>query len=281
MNRTLLQAQLLFDDMGKSEKKVAEWLLSHAGEVMPYSITELAELSESSEATIVRFSKRLGFSGYQELKLSLAQEHDHRVVLPTITPHDSCFEILEKVCNDAYLSLERTKRLLVSDTMTAAAERIAAARRCVLIGLGSSASVAQDAANKFLRAGCNSYAYGDTHMQTIAISRLSEGDVVIGISQSGSSKDVVEGLRLARSRGVTTIAVTGTERSPIIRQSDIVLLTDTEEVRHGTLALNSHISRLMVLDALCYYIAYRNGERVTGSLSENEPTLESKRVHEE
>ncbi len=281
MNRTLLQAQLLYDDMGKSEKKVAEWLLSHAGEVLPYSITELAELSESSEATIVRFSKRLGFSGYQELKLSLAQEHEHRVVLPTITRTDSCFEILEKVCNDAYLSLERTKRLLVADTMTAAAEKIAAARRCVLIGLGSSASVAQDAANKFLRAGCNSYAYGDTHMQTIAISRLSEGDVVIGISQSGSSKDIVEGLRLARSRGVTTIAVTGTERSPIIRQSDIVLLTDTEEVRHGTLGLNSHISRLMVLDALCYYIAYRNGDRVTGSLRENELTLESKRVHEE
>ncbi len=281
MNRTLLQAQLLYDDMGKSEKRVAEWLLSHAGEVLPYSITELAELSESSEATIVRFSKRLGFSGYQELKLSLAQEHDHRVVLPTITETDSCFEILEKVCNDAYLSLERTKRLLVADTMTAAAERIAAARRCVLIGLGSSASVAQDAANKFLRAGCSSYAYGDTHMQTIAISHLGEGDVVIGISQSGSSKDIVEGLRLARSRGVTTIAVTGTERSPIIRQSDIVLLTDTEEVRHGALALNSHISRLMVLDALCYYIAYRNGERVTGSLSENDPALESKRVHED
>ena len=281
MNRTLLQAQLLYDEMGKSEKKVADWLLSHPGEVLPYSITELAELAESSEATIVRFSKRLGYSGYQELKLSLATEHENRVVSPTITSTDSCFEILEKVCNDAYLSLERTKRLLVADAMTEAAERIASARKCVLIGLGSSASVAIDAANKFLRAGCNSYAYADTHMQTIAISQLSEGDVVIGISQSGSSKDIVDGLRLARSRGAATIAVTGTERSPIVRQSDVVLLTDTEEVRHGTLALNSHISRLMVLDALCYYIAYRNGERVTGAFRENELTLESKRVHEE
>ncbi len=281
MNRTLLQAQLLYDEMGKSEKKVADWLLSHPGEVLPYSITELAALSESSEATIVRFSKRLGYSGYQELKLSLAREHESRVVSPTVTAEDSCFEILEKVCNDAYLSLERTKRLLVADAMTVAAEKIAAARKCVLIGLGSSASVAVDAANKFLRAGCNSYAYADTHMQTIAISQLGERDVVIGISQSGSSKDIVDGLRLARSRGAATIAVTGTERSPIVRQSDIVLLTDTEEVRHGSLALNSHISRLMVLDALCYYIAYRNGERVTGSLRENELTLESKRVREE
>lgn len=281
MNRTLLQMQLLYDDMGKSEKKVADWLLSHPGEVLPYSITELALLSCSSEATIVRFSKRLGYSGYQELKLSLAQEKENRVISPNISSSDSCFEILEKVCNDAYLSLERTKRLLVADSMTAAANVIASARKCVLIGLGSSASVASDAANKLLRAGCNTYAYGDTHMQTIAISQLGEGDVVIGISQSGSSKDIVDGLRLAKSRGVTTISVTGTERSPILRQSDIALITDTEEVRHSTLALNSHVSRLMVLDALCYYIVYRNEEKIAGSLRENELSLESKRVHDE
>ncbi len=280
MNRTLLQAQLLYDAMGKSERRVADWLLSHPGEILPYSITELAEKCGSSEATIVRFSKRLGLSGYQELKISLAQERAHRVVSPNITASDSCFEILEKVCNDAYLSLERTKRLLVADSMTKAAEVIASARRCLLIGLGSSASVAQDAAGKLLRAGCNTYAYGDTHMQSIAISQLGPADAVVGVSQSGSSKDIVDGLRLARSRGATTISVTGNDRSPILRQSDIALVTDTEEVRHSALALNSHISRLMVFDALCYYIIYRNEEKIAGSLRENERALESKRAHE-
>ncbi len=281
MNRILLQAQLLYDDMGKSERRVADWLLSHPGEVLPFSITELAEHCGSSEATIVRFSKRLGLAGYQALKLSLAQEREHRVVSPNITSSDSCFEILEKVCNDAYLSLERTKRLLVADSMTAAAKIIAGARKCVLIGVGSSASVATDAANKFLRAGCNTYAYADTHMQTVAISQLTKGDAVVGISQSGSSKDIVDALRLARSREVATVCVTGSDRSPIIRQSDVALVTDTEEVRHSMLALNSHISRLMVLDALCYYIIYRNEEKITGSLREDERSLESKRIHDE
>ena len=73
MNRTLLQAQLLYNDMGRSEKKVADWLFSHSGEVLPYSITDLASLCESSEATIVRFSKRLGCTGYQDLKITLAK----------------------------------------------------------------------------------------------------------------------------------------------------------------------------------------------------------------
>ena len=82
MNRTLLQAQLMYNDMGKSEKKVADWLFSHSGEILPYSITDLASKCDSSEATIVRFSKRLGCSGYQELKIVLAQELDKKVIVP-------------------------------------------------------------------------------------------------------------------------------------------------------------------------------------------------------
>ena len=280
MNRTLLQAQLMYNDMGRSEKKVADWLFSHPGEVLPYSITDLASKCESSEATIVRFSKRLGLSGYQDLKIMLAKEHEKKVIAPTITSSDDCFSIFEKVCNDAYMSLERTKKTLSAESMTEAATVIADARRVVLIGLGASAQVAEDASNKLLRAGCNSSAYSDTHMQMIAVSQLGEGDVVIGISQSGSSKDVVEAMKMARLKGATTVSITSKERSPISRQSDILLLTDTEETMHSSLGLNSHISRLIVIDALCYKIVYQNSE-IAHSVGESEEELKSKRIVEE
>ena len=279
MNRTLLQAQLLYNDMGRSEKKVADWLFSHSGEVLPYSITDLASLCESSEATIVRFSKRLGCTGYQDLKITLAKEHEKKVIAPMITGEDDCFAIFEKVCNDAYMSLERTKKTLSAEAMTRAAKAIAEARRVVLIGLGTSASVAEDASNKFLRAGCNASAYADTHMQAIAVSQLREGDVLIGVSQSGASKDIVEALKAGRSHGATTIALTSKEKSPIARQSDILLLTDTEETRHSSLGLNSHISRLVVIDALCYKIVYENSARAF-SIGETEEELRSKRIYE-
>lgn len=279
MNRTLLQAQLMYDDMGRSEKRVADWLFSHSGEILPYSITDLASKCDSSEATIVRFSKRLGCSGYQDLKLTLAKEHEKKVITPTITSSDDCFSIFEKVCNDAYMSLERTKKTLSAESMTSAAEAISRARRVVLIGLGASAQVAEDASNKLLRAGSNSSAYSDTHMQMIAVSQLGKGDVVIGISQSGSSKDVVESMKMARGRGATTISITSKERSPIARQSDILLLTDTEETRHSSLGLNSHISRLIVIDALCYKIVYQNAQRAH-SVGESEAELQSKRIIE-
>ncbi len=278
MNRTLLIAQSLYSEMGKSEKKVADWLFSHSGENFSYSITEFAEKCDSSEATIVRFSRRLGFSGFGELKLSLAQEVERKIISPYVTESDSCYEIFEKLCNDTYLSLERTKKMLASESMAEAVRALSSARKIVLVGLGSSATAAAEAANKLLRAGCNASSYADTHMQAIAVSQLTESDVLIGVSQSGSSKDVVECLKIAKSRGVTTICVTGKEKSPLTRQSDIALVTDTEEVRHGYLGLNSHLSRTLLMDALCIGIAYA-GDRLDG-ISSNAQALESKRITE-
>jgi DNA-binding MurR/RpiR family transcriptional regulator len=267
----------MYNDMGRSEKKVADWLFSHSGEILPYSISDLASKCDSSEATIVRFSKRLGYSGYQDLKIVLAKEAEKSVILPTISEKDNCYEIFEKVCNDAYMSLERTKKSLSPDAMTRAAKVISQARRVVIIGLGSSAAVAEDASNKFLRAGCNSAAYSDTHMQAIAAGQLHEGDVLMGISQSGSSRDIVDCMKMARARGAFTISITSKERSPITRQSDILLITDTEETLHSELGLNSHLARLVVIDALCYKMVYENSVRAF-NIGETEQELLSKRI---
>ncbi len=278
MNRVLLQTQLCYGDMGRAERRVADYLLAHRDEGMPPSITALAEICNTSEATIVRYSRRLGYSGYQEMKLALAQDAAHTTVSPNIRSEDNCFRVLEKVCNDAYLSLERTKRIISPEALDKAAEALASAGKIVLVGLGSSAAVAEEAANKLLRAGCVAAAYSDTHMQTIAMSYLNAGDVAVGVSQSGSSKDIVDALRLARSRGATTVCITGREKSPVMRHSDIVLLTDTDELRHTVLAINSHISRLAVVDALCFRVAYHNEERIISSNVSNESSLRSKRV---
>ena len=252
----------------------------HSGEVLPYSITDLASKCESSEATIVRFSKRLGCAGYQDLKLNLAKEHDKKTISPTITSEDDTFSIFEKVCNDAYMSLERTKKTLSPEAMSRAAKAIAEARRVVVIGLGASGSVAEEASNKFLRAGCNSSFFTDTHMQAVAVSQLRRGDCLIGISQSGSSKDIVESMKAARAHGALTISITSREKSPIARQSDVLLLTDTGETRHSTLGLSSHLSRLVVIDSLCYKIVYQNTERADG-IGESEAELISKRIIDE
>ena len=131
MNRALLQVQLCYESMGRAERLAADYLLSHTEDVLALSITELASRCGTSEATLVRLSRRLGYGGYQELKLALAQDAEHRTVTPNIEDSDSCYAIFEKVCNDAYLSLERTKRMISGEALERAANLLASAGRIV------------------------------------------------------------------------------------------------------------------------------------------------------
>ena len=90
----------------------------------------------------------------------------------------------------------------------------------------------------------------------------------------------MEALKFAKSRGISTVCITGTDKSPIMKQSDIVLLTDTEETKHGSPAICSHFSRLVVIDSLCYYLVYKNEPNGKGLDDESEKNLRSKRVTE-
>lgn len=276
-NNTHLKIQLYYNDMSKAEKRIADWLRENPGEIISLSIVELAEKCRSSEATIVRFAKHLGFSGYQGLKIALAREDGTKIVNKTITGDETCYEIYEKICNDIYLSLEKTKKSLDEKNLSLASEKILSAERIVILGLGNSASVAIDASHKLMRVGCNAVAYTDSHMQAIAASQLSSADVVIGISHSGSSTDIVDCVKIAKNRGATAIAITSKGKSPLIKVSDISLCTDADETRYSILALNSRIAQLAIIDSLYTYIIIRRDERSMSAIESTEKALMSKK----
>ncbi len=277
MDRITLQIKLLYDKMGKAEKRIADWIFENPQKIISLSIIELAEQCGCGEATIVRFAKRLGLNGYQELKFSLAAEDGGSPVSTHITAEDSPYQIYQKVCNDIYLSLEKTKESLKEDALAEAAKKICSARKIVIFGLGNSSSIAIDASHKFMRAGLNVNSYTDNHMQVIAASHLKEGDVAIGISHSGSSKDIVEALKIAKDHGATTISITNSGKSPILKQSDIVLATTSEETKYNILALNSRIAQLAIIDTLYFYIVYNRSDDALESIKETEYSLLTKK----
>ena len=277
MDRISLQIKLLYDKMGNAEKRIANWIFENPGKIISLSIVELAEQCECGEATIVRFAKRLRLNGFQELKFSLASENGGSPASNHITESDSAFEIYQKVCNDIYLSLEKTKSSLKENLLGEAAEKICKANKIVIFGLGNSSAIAIDASHKFIRAGLNAISYTDNHMQVIAASHLKENDVAIGISHSGSSKDVVEALKIAKEHNATTIAITNSGKSPILRQSDIVLSTTSEETQYNILALNSRIAQLAIIDTLYFYIVYNRSKDALRSIQQTEHSLLTKK----
>lgn len=277
MEKISLKIKMLYDSMGNAEKRIADWIFDNPGKIISLSIVELAEKCCCSEATIVRFSKRLGLNGYQGLKIAIATEGGGSPISTHITANDSPYEIYCKVCNDIYLSLEKTKNSLTAENMESAAKKICNANKIVLFGLGNSSAIAIDASHKFMRAGLNAVAYTDNHMQVIAASHLKEGDVAIGISHSGSSRDIVEALKIAKEHHAITVAITNSGKSPILKQSDIVLSTSSEETEYNILALNSRIAQLAIIDSLYFYIVYNHSVNALESIQETEHSLLSKK----
>ena len=277
MDRISLQIRLMYDKMGKAERKVADWIAENPGKIISLSIVELAELCACSEATIVRFSKRLGLSGYQELKISLASESGTSSVNTSISEYDSAYQMFEKVCNDIYISLEKTKKSLNEKSIYEDSKKFCAANKIDIFGLGNSSPVALDASHKFMRAGLNAIAYTDNHMQVIAASHLKKNDIAIGISHSGSSKDIVDALKVAKEHGATTITITNEGKSPILKQSDIVLSTSSDETQYNILALNSRIAQLAIVDTLYFYIVFNRSEDALNSIKETEHSLLTKK----
>ncbi|MBQ7642296.1 MAG: MurR/RpiR family transcriptional regulator [Clostridia bacterium] len=254
MSKILLDIGVKYPDLNKTEKKIADFIMENPKKILPLYITELASLCSTSNAAIVRFAKKLGYEGYRQFKLAVAGEQDFRPVGENITADDTAFAVFEKICDDIYRSLEKTKKTIDINAFQKCCESIMKAESVYIFGLGNSASVATDACHKLFRLGLNVSAYTDNHMQAIAAAHANEKSVVIGISHSGHSRDIIEAMRTAKNNGVTTVALTNQGKSPIVKVSDIVLNTVSDETDYRVLGLSSRIAQLAIVDAMYSYL---------------------------
>jgi len=274
-----LRLQSVYSCLGTAEKRIADFLRENPKEIIHLSITELAERSNVSEATVVRFARKLGFKGYQDLKITFAQE----IISPLQSIHeevgenDKIPEVLNKIFQSIIQTLYHTRDVLDLEQVEKAAEAILRAKKIVVFGLGNSAPVAMDAQHKFLRAGIECAAYCDNHMQVIVASHLCHEDVAIGISHSGSSRDIVEALQLAKECGATTICITNYGKSPALKYSDIHLFTASQETRYRILALASRVAQLGIIDTLYVYVALRKKKEGYDAIKRIERALQCKK----
>ncbi len=278
METIVHKMRFLLQSMGPAEKRIADYLLTHTGEIIDLSISELAKMCDCGYATIVRFSRRLGLCGYQELKLRIAAElNASSSISSEIEKGDSCFDIFKKRIIDVSESLHNTETVLDAETLEKAAAVISKAERIVIFGLGNSAAIAQDAAHKFLRLGLSAQACCDNHMQAIIASHMKRGSVAIAISHSGSSKDIVEAVELCKACGATTIAITNYSASPLADSSDITLFTKAEETKHSIFAMSSRIAQLTLIDSIYTYMVLNSDKNSKQAIFNTEIALQNKK----
>ncbi|MGE5598746.1 MAG: MurR/RpiR family transcriptional regulator [Bacteroidota bacterium] len=269
-----------YPSLRPSERRVADYVLAKAAEVVLLSSTELGERTGTSDATVVKFSQRLGFRGYQELKIALAGE----VAAPSVEvfgevePADDAATIRDKVFAANIEALNDTRRMLDPGELERVVTAILAARQVCFYGVGASGLVALDAQQKFMRIGLICHAYGDAHLQATQAALLGRGDVAVGISHSGQTKDTLEVIGLAKENGALTVALTNHPRSALARLADRLLLTAARETTLRSGAIASRLAQLSVVDVLFTAVAVRKHDRSLDYLRRTRQAVAGRRV---
>lgn len=240
------------------------------------TITALAEKTDVSESTIVRFCQRLGLKGYQEFRILLSQEvagATFNMVHEDIDRTDSAELAIEKIFALSNRALSETRTMLEGPTLRRAADVLAGARFIQLCATGNSLPAIQDGAYRFMRMGKLATFYLDPSLQAVAARLLTPADVAVGVSRSGSSKNTVHALTLAHEAGAATICITNQQRSPINAVADIALLTNTRGTLFREDAMSTGITQLAVLDALIVLTALRMPDAAIQSIGLTESML--------
>ncbi|PTQ57376.1 MAG: Sialic acid utilization regulator, RpiR family [Candidatus Carbobacillus altaicus] len=268
-NSIVLKIESTYRALTKSERKVADVILDNPNEIIYLSISDLAMKSGVAETTVVRFCRRIGYSGFQDFKLNLAQElvEPEKSIHESISFDDSTEEVIQKLTYENIAVLNNTAQLLDKKVLENVIQLIIDARRVDFYGVGASGFTALDAKYKFMRLGLQVDANLDPHIQAISAANLGPGDVAIGISYSGSNKDTIATCQTAKQSGATVISITNYAQSPITKVSDYVLLTSAKETPLRSGALTSKIAQLHVLDILYTATAIRLKEKALASLN--------------
>ena len=251
------------ESLSKMERKAVSYMVENQGELIYTSITELADRVGTSEATITRVCTKLGYRGFQELKVNVARESVtlQEKIHEDLKEDSSAEAIIDKIFSSAIQTLEMTRQALDSQAVSKGIEVLCRARQSVVMGNGNAGAIAMDAAHKFLRIGLNAVAYTDGHLQMIAVVSLTPEDVVIAFSHSGSSKDVIEAVKEAKERKATVMTVTKSGNSPVAKYADIRLFTRSQETKYRTYAIASRMAELTIIDTLYTGVSLRLNQR--------------------
>lgn len=262
MNQIQSLIQENYQTFSPKLRKIADYVIKNPNIVINSSITELSALSECSETTIFRLCKALNLKGFQDLKITVAQDTIKEPVQnihEEILENDSPSTLLNKIFTSHITGLQEALNVISENELNQAIDLLASASRIDFFGNGGSAAIAMDAYLRFMRTGIPCSYQPDTHFQLISLSVSNpKSAVLVAISHSGSNKALLEGVKIAKERGMKVLAITSYLRSPISQLADLTLYTPTNEIKVRSEATSSRLTQIALLDALYVAVSLRH-----------------------
>ncbi|TIN30150.1 MAG: MurR/RpiR family transcriptional regulator [Mesorhizobium sp.] len=244
------------DGMAPGDREIGQYIVANPDQMLRLSTAALAAEIGRSQSSVVKFSQKLGYASYQELKLAVSEAKAQEWQVPAGMIHgsievgDSYQVILKKLIGSKLLSMQRTAEANTERIISRTLELLNGARRIHLVGVGASSLVARDFSYKLMKLGRNVLHDSDSHIQMANVSTLGPDDVLFALSYSGASIETLRIAELARKRGTMVIAVTGLHDNPLSRVADICLYTIADEERARSSSITARDAQLTLTDLL-------------------------------
>lgn len=277
----LIKIRDMKDSLTPVERIVAEYVLANLEEIPHLSIKNLAQLTKTSDASVLRFCKTMGYSGYRSFIVSISasigsMDDEQKDQYTDIQPGDDLDTIISNISRNNSKSIEDTLCVIDRKEIARAVQVLRESNRVVFFGIGASGLVAIDGEQKFSRINKMCHSYTDGHSQLTAATLLDKGDVAIFVSNSGDTIEILDTLEIAKKNGACIIAITKYTKSELAENADIVLSISTPEVTIRSGAMGSRIAMLTVIDILFAGVASAEYKNVKKYLTKTHNILASK-----
>ena len=270
------QIKLLLPDLPPSERKIGKFLCEFPAKVIYMNISELAEHSKSSSAAVVRFCKSIGMENFGNLKIRLSSEHIQSQVVNDfdLVANEPVSSIMEKILSNTKQVFEDTASQIDFNMVHKVVNMINEADVLYVYGVGASYLIAEDVAQKWRRIGKQVYATSDSHLLISTMSTGSQNAVLLGISYSGNTEEVLTIVEKAKNFGVKTIGLTRTGTNKISQKADAVLTTArAPEAVLRSAATTSRFAQLFVIDLVYMTYASKNYENIIEKLERSRKAI--------
>lgn len=284
VDNVLLKLREMKESLTPAEKKVAEYVLAYPDEVPRYSVNKLAMKSKTSDASVIRLCKTLGYDGYRQFIVSISGElasrnTDSSEEYTDIQPGDNINLIIKNVSYNNSKSIEDTLMVIDNESIKKSVKLLSTAKRINFYGIGASGIVCMDAYQKFMRINKVCNAYTDAHSQLTSASMMTKGDVAVIVSNTGTTVEIVDTVKLVKETGATIIAITKYGKNFLASNSDIVLYFSTPETTIRSGAMGSRIAMLNIIDILFTGVASLEYKSIKKYLDKTHNVLLDKHVN--
>lgn len=256
MNELIVKMRFLIPSLPRAEKAIAQALLDNPEAILTMNLATIAREAGSSEASVIRFCRHMGYDGFTAMKqaFALALAEGTEVQAEGIDVSDNMSTILKKVYQSNVQTLNDTLILANEKKYNDALNALLNAEAIHFFGAGDAQAVCELAYMKFSRLGIPCTAHSDVMLQLVTAGNIKPGDVAIAISYEGRSKNVVQDMRIAKQAGAITISITKMNKSPLLRYTDISLFIAVNDLTIGRDKVTRRVADQFIMDAL--YLGY-------------------------